>query len=321
MVLELAYVGSHSIHLPLATTQLDYIPAQYLSTGLVRNAAVINQLTGTVPNPFKGLLPNSNSMNGATIALQQLLVPYPQYPFGSGASNGVVMDANGAGSAYFESLNVRLQKRFTHGLTLINNFIWNSLIDRLAYLNDFDPTPEKRISTDARPVREVMAASYQLPIGRGKVLDMQSRVLNALAGGWLLNGALVLQSGPPIAWGNVIYNGAPINLNVHQPNGPALNRSAFNTVFSQQLANNIRTFGTQFNNLRRDPSKNLDVSMGKKFEFAERKYLQLRFEAFNVTNRVTFGAPNVAPTNASFGLIASQANTPRRIQMGARLVW
>ena len=61
----------------------------------------------------------------------------------------------------------------------------------------------------------------------------------------------------------------------------------------------------------------------KKFVFTEsgRVYLQFGVEAFNVTNRVTFGAPHVAPTNALFGQISTQSNTPRRVQTGLRLVW
>ncbi len=50
-------------------------------------------------------------------------------------------------------------------------------------------------------------------------------------------------------------------------------------------------------------------------------YLQLRFESFNITNRVTFAAPDLSPTSATFGEITSQMNTPRRIQTGLRLVW
>jgi hypothetical protein len=119
----------------------------------------------------------------------------------------------------------------------------------------------------------------------------------------------------------VIYYGGPINLNSHQPDGPTFALSQFNTVSNQQLSDNVRTFDTMFNNLRRDPTKNLDASALKRFSLGERKYLQIRFETFNITNRVTFGAPQLSPTNSAFGLITSQANTPRRIQMGARLVW
>lgn len=164
MVLEVAYIGSHAMHL-LVNTQLDYLSRQYLSTSLVRDSANNTLLSSAVTNPFKGLLPNSSTLNGNTVALRQLLAPFPQYPVGSGTANGLILQSNNAGSSYYQSLNVRLQKRFTNGLTLINNFIWNRLIDRLAYLNDSDTVLEKRLSSDSRPVRNVLASTYQLPIG------------------------------------------------------------------------------------------------------------------------------------------------------------
>lgn len=315
MVLEVAYIGNHAMHLPI-NTNLNYIPRQFLSTSLVRDTANTNLLSGVVPNPFKGLLPNSSSLNGSTVALQQLTLPYPQFPI-----NGVTMQNNSAGSSYFESLNVRLQKRFTNGLTLLENFIWNSLIDRLAYLNPSDPAPEKRRSSDSRPLRNIVATTYQLPIGRGRRLNLQSRWMDSLVGGWGLSGILTLQSGPMLSWGNYIYYGGPLNLQPHHPDGLAFDITRFNTVSAEQLANNIQTFDNQFNNLRRDPVKQLDMTMSKSFTFAERKYVQIRVEAFNLTNRVTFGAPNTSPTNAAFGMIATQANTPRRIETGLRLVW
>jgi hypothetical protein len=260
-------------------------------------------------------------LNGATVALQQLLVPFPQYPLGSGTSNGVVMQGTNAFSSYYESLNVRLQKRFTHGMTLINNFVYSSSIGRTSYLNDTDPLPVKQVSGISFPLHESLAMTYELPVGRGKRVNVTNRFADAVVGGWALNGTLILQSGPVIAWGNVIYYGGPINLQQHQPNGLALNTSQFNTVASQQLADNIRTFNSDFNNLRRDPTKNLDLSAIKAFAITEHAHLQIRFETFNTTNRVTFSAPNVTPTSSAFGTITGQANQPRRVQIGARLVW
>ena len=321
LVLEVAYIGNHAVHVLITTDQLNAIPQQYLSRSPVRDNAVINQLTGNVPNPFKGLLPNSTSLNGSTVALSQLLVPYPQYPAGSGSSNGVIMQGDYGGESYYNSLNVRLQKRLTQGLTLINNFIWSNFIERVAYLNDFDPVPEKRIGSNSRPLREVLAASYELPTGHGKRFDLNSRIGNAVIGGWALNGTLTLESGAPVAWGNVLYYGGPLNLQNHHPDGLTFNTAAFNTISSQQLANNIRTFGTQYGNLRADPTKNLDLSVIKKFSLGEHRYFQFRFEAFNATNRVTFSAPNVTPTSTTFGMITAQANTPRRLQLGGRIVW
>ena len=110
-------------------------------------------------------------------------------------------------------------------------------------------------------------------------------------------------------------------MNSRQVNGPAFDVSHFNTVASQQLANNVRTFQTYFNNLRADPVNVMDASLLKDFHFSERKYLQIRFETFNTLNRPGFAAPNLTPTSSSFGLITATVLNPRNVQMGARLVW
>lgn len=323
-VVEVAYIGNHGLHLPI-NTQLDYIPRQYLTTSVFRDNTVNSLLTGTVTNPLKGLVPNSSALNGSTVALQQLLIPFPQYPVPgtpASTSNGLLMQGNGAGSSYSQGMYVRLQKRLTNGLTLISNFSYSNTIERVSYLNDSDLAPEKRVSSDSRPLREVVSATYDLPVGRGKPLNLRSGIGNSLLGGWKLNGNLTLQSGPVITgWGNVIYLGGPLNLNPYQPNGASFDTSRFVTASNQQPVFNVRTFDTQFGNLRRDASKNLDLSMDKNFLFGERRYLQLRFETFNTTNRVTFGGPTLTVTSTAFGTITTQSNSPRSVQLGARVVW
>ncbi len=324
-VLEVAYVGNHALHLPIET-QLDYIPAQYLSKSLGRDATVNSTLTATTTNPFSGLI-TSGTLNASKIAVAQLLIPYPQYvvpavPTSGTPANGVVLQENPAGSSYYHSLNVRLQKHLSANLTLLNNFIWSRLTDRIAYLNDSDPSPEKRVSSDSRPLRDVLASTYILPIGRGRAVNLQNRWVDGLVGGWGVSGILTLQSGPLLTWGNYIYYGGPLNYNAHQPNGTAFDTTQFNTVSASQLVYNIRTFDNQFNNLRRDPTKQLDASMTKNFRIKERAYIQVRLEAFNATNRVTFGAPATSSvTAATFGVIGSQANTPRRLESALKLVW
>ncbi len=314
-VLQVVYIGNHSVHLPI-TTQLNGIPQQYLATGWTRNQTVINTLSSTVANPFAGLLPNSTSLNGSTIALSQLLLPFPEF-----ASGGVTEQYNNAGSSYYESLNVGVRKRISHGLTITSSFAWSSLIARQIYLNTFDPAPEKATSADSRPINFITAASYQLPIGRNRLLNIDSHLANALIGGWTLNGVYTWESGPPLSWGNVIYSGGPLELNPRQVNGPAFNTGAFNTVSAQQLSDNVRTFQTYFNNLRQDPVNVMDASLMKEFHFSERKYFQVRFETFNTLNRPGFAGPNLSPTSSSFGLITSTVLNSRNVQVGGRLAW
>ena len=314
-VLEVAYIGNHSVHLPI-DTQLNAIPQAYLSKSPVRDQATINLLGSSVANPFAGLLPSGGSLNGSSVSLQQLLVPFPQFPVG-----GITMQQNTAGSSYYESLNMRLEKRFSSGLSFITNFIWSSLIERVTYLNAYDSAPEKRISSDSRPVRLVTAVTYQLPIGKGKLLDLRSRWRNAVVGGWVVTAIYTVQPGPPLSWGNLLYYGGNLDLDPRRVDGPAFDITRFNTVSTQQLASNVRTFDTLFGNLRADGINALNASLAKKFALTERVNLALRLEAFNAPNRPAFDVPNLTPTSSSFGLITAQTINPRAIQLGARLAW
>ncbi len=83
-----------------------------------------------------------------------------------------------------ELFNLRLQQRLSKGLSIIFNFMQSKMVDQTTWLNDTDLQPERRISPFFRPTRAVTAITYELPIGRGKSIDLRSRWLNLLIGGW-----------------------------------------------------------------------------------------------------------------------------------------
>jgi hypothetical protein len=344
-LLEVVYIGNHSVHLPVTVTQVNAIPRQYMSTLPVRDTALNTTLTANVANPFSGLLPNGGNLNNSTTALVNLLAPYPQFPVGTSASGwtgsgGIIEQNLNVGSSYFHSLNVRLQRRLSRGLTIIANYQWSRLIEQDSWLNAGDPTPEKRVSPFDHPQRFVTALSYDLPIGRGRAINLRSKWVNAIAGGWHLNSVYTFQTGAPLVWvngstttpGDYVFFGGPgalpASLNNRytetSANGTAL--AAFDTTqFATNSANafayHLRTFSTTFPNLRQDGLNEWDPSMLKNFYFTEKAYFQLRFEVFNVLNHPTFGAPNLQGTGGTFGVISTQANRPRTVQAGARLVW
>jgi len=342
-LLEVAYIGNHAVHLPITVTQLNAVPAKYLSTLPVRDTALNSTLTASVTNPFAGLLPNASSLNGSTVALDQLLAPYPEYPVGLGSgawsgSTGVIEQNMTAGSSYFESLNLRMQRRLSTGLTLIGNYSYSRLIEELNWLNATDPAPEKRVSPIDHPHRFVLALTYLLPIGHGRRLDLHSRLGNALLGDWTINSTYMYQMGAPVVWmngstttpGDYVYFGGPGALTVDPRQAgvtasgvgiPAFNTSLFATNSSQAFAFHIRTFSTTFPNIRQDGINDWSPSVLKNFHITESAYFQLRGEAFNVLNHPTFAAPNTQATNASFGLITAQQNRPRTLQLGARFVF
>ncbi len=328
MVLEFAYIGNHAVRLfgsgnSAYGKSIDYVPASYLSTELIRNQSqlnTINYLTALVPNPFAGLIPGSATLNGSTVQRQQLLMAYPEF-------TNVTLQGPNAFSSYFESLDVRLEKRYSHGLYLLANFSYSKLMAEDNYKNDTDVAPEKRVSGDDRPLRFILTGSYELPFGSGITFDLHSRVLNKIAGGWVINSIYTNQIGAPLTFGNnLVYFGGPLHNNPHPSNLdlPMFDTSQFLTSSTLQPGSNIHLFGTRYGNLRQDGADNVDLSVIKNTRISEKVNFQLRFEAFNALNRPEFDTPKSTidnPTNSGFGKITTQPNLPRSIQMAARLVW
>jgi hypothetical protein len=327
-MLEMVYIGNHSVHLPINLTQINGIPRQYLSTLPVRDSALITALNGSTPNPFAGLIP-SGTPAGATTSVAQLLARYPEFPLGytngGFTGSGGVMEQNlNVGSSYFHSVNVRLQKRLSNGLSVTGNYIWSKLMERTTWLNDTDPQPEKRISPFDHTHRGVVAISYELPLAKGG-----SRWTSLLIGGWHVNGIYTIQTGQPFTWmgtssttiGDLVYFGDKLVFNARETDKVAFNTSAFDTKTAEQFAYHIRTFSTTFSSLRGDGTNELNASILKRIDVGEKKYFQLRLECFNTMNRPTFQFPNLAPTNSAFGLITAQSNRSRSFQLGGRFVF
>ena len=67
----------------------------------------------------------------------------------------------------------------------------------------------------------------------------------------------------------------------------------------------------------------LNSTLQRNFNFTERSYLQLRFEAFNTLNHPNFYLPNATVTSASFGKITAMQNNinMRELQLSLKLVF
>ena len=313
LVVEVGYIGNHAVHLPV-DTPLDPLPRQYLSTSLSRDQPVIDRNTAVVPNPFSGLIPGT-TLNGSTVAVSQLLRPYPQF-------TSITRQGDSIGSSYFHMVQIRIEQRLASGLQFSANYLHSRLMERRTRLNETDPFLEKRVSSDDRPNRFVANFNYELPFGRGKSFGAQSSALvDRVIGGWVLAGVYTWQNGAPVGFGNSIYYGGPLNYNSHNADH-AFDTSQFNTVSNQQLSNNIRTFPSQFNNIRQDSSNTIDASLIKNTKIRESVRIQLRIEFFNLANHPEFNAPDTNPTSSTFGRITSQANDIGRVgQLGLRLVF
>jgi len=318
VLFEVGYMGSHVLRLGV-TQNLDSIPVQYLSVGQVRNQTAINNLSQSVSNPFANLLPGT-TINGAKVALSQLVIPYPQY---TGVSEG-----NQEGSSTFNLMEARLEKRMSHGIRFLVNYAWSKKLDRLDYLNPEDTVLEKRISADDRPQRLVLSGTWELPFGEKRRYNPSVPAVNYLISGWNVTPIYTFQpDGPPLAWGDLIFNGPSLNalqVNPHNPKGAAFNTALFDTKSADQpvTADHIRTLPTQVAHARADGINSVDLSIAKYNRITERLHAQLRGDFFNFANRPQFAAPATSSaTSSGFGLITSQANLPRQVQVELKLIF
>jgi hypothetical protein len=152
-------------------------------------------------------------------------------------------------------------------------------------------------------------------------------------GGWELSGIWTLQSGFPLAWGNVIYYGNPadIQLALDQRTPDHWFKVAnFETASARQLlGNQVRTWPRNFATIRGPRQNNLDIALIKQTRITEGKNLEFRAEALNAGNHPYFPNANMSVTTAQslkdtgFGQISAstQSNYARRLQLALRLVF
>jgi hypothetical protein len=319
LLMEVGYIGNSANRLQ-GNRQLNFFDRQFLSTTGQRDQNNINFLSQQVTNPFAGLLPGTG-LNGARIQLQQLLRPFAQF----NGDGGVTMNTDNFGSSYYHGLQARLEKRFANGFSWLANYQWARTIERRSFLNNQDFAPEKRIADEDRPHRFVATGVYLLPFGRGqKFANSTNGFVDRVIGGWQINGIYTAASANAVGWGNLLYLGGDLNWNSTgglQQGDTAFDVTQFNRVPNQQLAQNLRTFGSRFSSYRINPTNNVDFSFLKNTRIAESVNLQFRAEFFNFLNTPAFNGPNLDATNANFGRITSQRNLPRQTQLALRLTW
>ena len=320
MFVEAAYVGTRGYDLSIAGesgVSLNQLDPQYMSLG--------SQLNQQVPNPFYGIV-NNGVLTQPTVARGQLLRPYPQF------TDIIPLYAAGAKSGY-DALQMTGRKRLTQGLMFEGSYTYARAREiGMSHQDSYNLEASWALASYDIKHRFVLSYLYELPFGQGRrFASGASGLLNALIGGWQFNGITTLQSGTPLQI--TANNTAGIFGARTQPNnngndprlsGPVedrLNRYFDTTVYSQPAA---FTFGNEpiFSPVLRAPSlRNFDLSFFKNFDIREGMKAQFRFEALNAFNIVQFSGPNTSVTSTSFGVITGQANAPRQLQFGLKLLW
>ena len=360
--LTVAYAGSKGTHLlmqgwaTVSNIGLNQLPDQYFSLGTGTGPGQLNE---ALPNPFAALLPNSPTyLSAPTITRGQLLRPFPQY-------NRVLALDPHLGTSNYKSLQTSFMKRFGSGGILSVAYTWSRLMSNTdsssAFLDEGfifggsaqdNNHPQREYSVSSYDVPQNLSIGYgaDLPFGHGKhFMGDAHGAVNALVGGWRVNGITTFRSGVPISVYQVFLGSTLSNLGGGQGyfgaqglwmrpdlvpgcdlkvSGSREQRAAngwFNKAcFSPVDTANAVRFGNEPRNIdsvRMDHMNNWDLSIAKRNDITERVYIQFTAEFFNAFNHVRFGAPdnNISDSPNLFGTITSQANPPRAIQFGLRV--
>lgn len=318
--LQVGYVGNRGLQLQRNTESgldLNQVNPIYLSLG--------SHLNDLVANPFYGLV-NSGVLAAAQVSRAQLLRPYPQF------TSVIPLFSNGSSSTY-HGLQVRFNKRFGHGLQFEGSYVWSKVLDNGSNHQDsYNILADRAVTSYDITHRFVIGYIYELPFGRGRHFGAHApTAVNWVLGGWQFNGITTLQSGAPlsISANNVSGLGNPTERanNNGQPAALSgdiharLNRYFDTSVFSQPAPFTLGNVAPYLSDLRTEYTNNTDLSLFKEFFATEKVRVQFRAEFLNAFNRVQFGGPNTSVTSTSFGVISSQANSPRQLQFGLKIIF
>ena len=268
-----------------------------------------------VPNPFYGLsTPNLSPgaiWNQKTVSALTLAKPYPQY------GNITMIDGLGGGDQYYHSLQLKLIKTYSAGLSLLVGYNYN-VQKNLTFYDNVDNYLKNFTSQDSGRYRHRLVGSgtYRIPVGRGRhYLRASGRLVDALVGGWELAGSSTWHSGDLLQFGAYAVSGDP---KIDNP-GP---NAWFNTsLFANNPAYTRRTNPWYYYNIRGPQFFNIDATLSKEFPLTERYRFQLRVETYNALNNCNVNKPNMSLSSAQFGKstdIYSNAYG-RRFQFGLRL--
>jgi Carboxypeptidase regulatory-like domain len=336
-IVEVGYLGNHGLFLPNGDPGVPFsqVNPQYLSLG--------QHLYDSVPNPFYGLITTAGSpLSQPTIQRDYLLRPFPQY-------NGVESYRKATAGSNYHALTLKVNKSFSRGFSTLISFTEAKLMDNAAssvtfigptsstYINQYNPKAEYGLSSQDQSHTLVGDVLYELPFGRGKqFLHDQHGVTNTLVSGWQLGALATWGSGTPIVLAAAIEQTGLFTLGqrpTEAPGDPNLSSKSwyhwFNTaLFSQPAAFTLGNAPRALPNVRTPETTSSDISAIKNnyIGSSERYSLQFRIEAFNAFNHPILGSPDTNvndPTTATggFGVISSQANTSRQVQLAVKFIY
>ncbi len=313
---------------------------------------VAGNLNAQVPNPYYGVVPINTTMGSSkTVSAAHLMVPYSEF-------NLVGDYTNPYGRSQYDSLQTKLEKRFSQGLSMRVAYTFSKNMCECTFLNGWpwqDPNPvEEPLSYDRTHVFS-WAGVWSLPIGHGKWLWGNPGAFGKAIDGWELSWVFSDSSGTPQGLPNYWYSSK--HSFVPDSSFTAADPWGGNQ-YAEWLYNCAGVPGNCWQSvpswgqrdlpdriayLRNPYTPNLDASISKSFQVSEGSRLKFIAEATNLTNSVLFGGPNTNPRDckvytkggpcyapylnsngqwAGFGTIRMyQQNFPRRVQIALKYIF
>jgi TonB dependent receptor len=259
--------------------------------------------------------------------------PFPQY-------NNVTEVKNAEGTQNYWNGYVRLEKRFSKGLTLTSNY---SLGKSLGFLGGSIYFPRlsygPAIYNEANGVTAVpyqmatISWAYDLPWGHGQRW-LNSGWVSYVLGGWSIGGVLSWNGGVPFGVTcscDSLNGNSPLGNRVNIVGNPNLSNPTPSLWFNTAAfaAPPFGTIGNYGGTLLGPSNTRLDFTLRKMFSLTEHVKFTLLGEFFNFTNTPQFGPPDSNLGDPTFG----QTNGPgpglgantlgpygaRQIQLGGRI--
>ena len=246
-----------------------------------------------------------------TVGLTTLMRPYPQY------GNLNVIDGIEGGASHYQSFQLRLNRRFANGYSVLMGYNYSRQQDEVFYDDIASFTRKFTWQESDRPRNRLsLAGTWEVPVGRGRtLLSTMPRVLDLALGGWDLTGLMTWRSGFYMRFGGMVANGDPRLAN------PTPGKY-FNTAAFSRLPNfTPRTNPWQYDGLTNPGLFNVDASIVKRMPVTERVRGELRMDVFNAANNMTWANPNTNVQSSLFGTSNNQlsATFGRRAQLGLRV--
>src|SRR5262245_10173672 len=268
-------------------------------------------------------------------------------------SFGAITWFDPAGSSKYNGLSLKVERRQSAGLYLLNSFTWSKAMGNSEQQLEVHPgvtvaNPQNIRNLDAEwgpssydvKLVNVTSLVYNLPVGTGRRIGGSwPAAVDAVLGGWQISGVNTANTGEPV---NVLFNPSSDidptgrisdfrGANTMRPNligdpkgatGAArldayFNRAAF------QLPTASQPYGNLGRNAFRAPKFwQMDVALQKAIPIPAREgtEIQFRSEFFNVLNRTNFRPPEPNFSSGSFGTIRG-TYSPRQIQLALKLTF